>query len=73
MLDTLHAKVSASETADRVQSRAVRNAQKLFHDCSEIGGFPQARQRVELDVINAELPPVGTMWGQISAEQRADS
>jgi hypothetical protein len=60
MLDTLRLKVSASEADDRVQSRAVRNAQKLLHDCSELEGLLQARSRVEMEVSGAELPPVGT-------------
>lgn len=72
MLDTLRSKVSASETDDRVQSRAVRNAQKLLHDCSELGGFPQARSKVELEVSNAELPAVGTKWLQVAPDASAD-
>ena len=42
-----------------MQSRAVRNAQKLLHDCSELEGLLQARSKVELEVLNAELPAPG--------------
>jgi hypothetical protein len=73
MLDTLRSKVSDSEVDDRVQSRAVRNAQKLLHDCSELDGLLQARSKVELEVLNAELPAPGTMWGPITDGQPADS
>ena len=71
MLDQLRPKLTDSGLDDRVRSRFNRDAKALLHDCSELDGLLQARSRVELEVTNAELPPPGTKWVQVTADDSA--
>jgi hypothetical protein len=50
MLDRLRPKLATAEVDSQGWTRLSRNAQKLLHDCSELEGLLQARQRVELEV-----------------------